>query len=351
MGKKISIIIPVYNVSKYIEKCLKSVLKQTMSEIEVIIINDGSTDNSEEIIQEYANQDKRIIYISQKNKGVGEARNKGVEIAKGEYIGFVDPDDCIHNRMYEILYSKAKQYDADIAICDNKIVNSDIDTKIDDLPITERDINVNIEKNVKNNMADFIIRYYYREGKYKNHVWDKIFKRDVIKKNNIKFGDLKEITGEDTLFAITALAFANNIIYVHNKLYYYYIRKNSIMNTFNIDKMKKTINFMKQVENFQEKSKLYNKFELFLSGYLYNLCVASSRELIQYKKRNLLKKNIEEMLKEKIIIKYANILLEKKIYLKFTKIKQIYIKIIAKLIIQRKSKQLYNFLIIKYYLK
>ena len=103
---KISIIIPVYNVEKYLEQCLKSVINQTFKDIEIICINDGSTDNSLEILEAFQKQDERIKIINKQNEGQGIARNEGLKVAKGEYISFIDPDDWVAQGMYEFLYNK-----------------------------------------------------------------------------------------------------------------------------------------------------------------------------------------------------------------------------------------------------
>ncbi|MBR1825091.1 MAG: glycosyltransferase [Alphaproteobacteria bacterium] len=115
---KISIIVPVYNVEKYLGKCIESLIAQTMHDIEIICINDGSTDDSSLILQNFAAKDKRIIIIDKENEGPGIARNIGIQKAQGEYIGFVDPDDWVKEDMYEKLYTQAKKLDSDIVICD-----------------------------------------------------------------------------------------------------------------------------------------------------------------------------------------------------------------------------------------
>ena len=114
---KVSIIIPVYNVEEYLEKCLNSVINQTLTDIEIICINDGSTDNSLLILENFARNDKRIIILNQENKGQSAARNNGLKIATGEFIGFVDSDDWIDLNYYEVLYNFAKKHEADIAVC------------------------------------------------------------------------------------------------------------------------------------------------------------------------------------------------------------------------------------------
>lgn len=111
---KISIIIPVYNVEKYLEQCLKSVINQTFKDIEIICINDGSTDNSLEILEAFQKQDERIKIINKQNEGQGIARNEGLKIAKGEYISFIDPDDWVEQGMYEFLYNKFLETNAQI---------------------------------------------------------------------------------------------------------------------------------------------------------------------------------------------------------------------------------------------
>lgn len=113
----ISIIVPAYNTENYIEKCLNSILSQTYSSIEVIVVNDGSTDRTKEIVEQYTLKDSRVILISTENQGVSLARKEGIHSAKGKYIGFVDSDDCIDSDMYEVLVNNMTKYKADIAHC------------------------------------------------------------------------------------------------------------------------------------------------------------------------------------------------------------------------------------------
>ena len=113
---KVSVIVPIYNNEKYLKECLDSICNQTLTDIEIICVNDGSEDNSLKIIEEYKQKDNRIILINQDNLGVSAARNNGIKIATGEYIGFVDSDDYIDNDFYEKLYNAAKHNDSDMAV-------------------------------------------------------------------------------------------------------------------------------------------------------------------------------------------------------------------------------------------
>ena len=111
----ISVIVPIYNVEPYLSQCLDSIISQTLADIEIICVNDGSTDNSLQILQKYAAQDNRIKIINQPNQGLSAARNSGIDVATGEFIGFVDSDDYIAPDFYETLYTVAKKYKANIA--------------------------------------------------------------------------------------------------------------------------------------------------------------------------------------------------------------------------------------------
>lgn len=214
--KKISIIVPVYNVDKYLDKCIDSLINQTIEEIELIFINDGSTDDSFNILNKYKNN-RKIIVINQENRGVSYARNKGIDIATGEYIGFVDPDDIVNNNMFEIMYNAAKCNNSDMIICDYFEIDETKNKRI----IKKQDINgedsFDILRQVLNNFITI---------QNNGYLWNKIFRADIIKKNNICFD--KNITiCEDVLFNLNFLRIANKINYVKKPLYSYYIRGNS----------------------------------------------------------------------------------------------------------------------------
>ena len=121
MGTKVSVILPVYNVSDYLRQCMDSIVGQTLKDIEIICVDDGSTDDSLAILKEYEAKDQRVKVIQQANAGAGAARNKGLEIATGEYLSFLDSDDFVDVNMYEQLYLKAKAKDIDVVYCNCNI--------------------------------------------------------------------------------------------------------------------------------------------------------------------------------------------------------------------------------------
>lgn len=220
---KVSIIIPVFNVAKFLPRCLDSLINQTLKDIEIICINDGSTDNGLEILKNYAKKDSRIQIINKENEGVSCARNDGMQIAQGEYTGFVDSDDWIDLDFYEKLYSSAKKYNADIAIA--SIKRSEKNKKNRDLFLIEKEeIREDAEDKINHNTQ---MGYY---------VWNRIYKASELKKHNIIFEP--ERNHEDICFTAQALIKLKRTVYVPNTYYYYFKNKNSIVQK----KTKKTKN-------------------------------------------------------------------------------------------------------------
>lgn len=225
---KISIIIPVYNVEKYLEQCLKSVINQTFKDIEIICINDGSTDNSLEILEAFQKQDERIKIINKQNEGQGIARNEGLKIAKGEYISFIDPDDWVEQGMYEFLYNKFLETNAQIIRFNYR--SFDEEKQISDKPHNFRKEQA---RHFKFNIQDNSI-YNWKNVENLNfekvelQVWNRIFSNKFIKENNLHFAPFKH--SEDNIFTISALFLADKILYVEKVFYNYRVRSNSALN-------------------------------------------------------------------------------------------------------------------------
>jgi len=209
---KISIIIPVYNAGEYLKQCLDSVLNQTFIDYECICVNDGSTDNSLSIIQEYVNKDSRFNIIDKKNEGVSISRNIGIDRSVGEYITFIDSDDWIEkDYLIKIFYNKNSKND--LVVCGFNVFNHK--DNIIDLKYEEDKSNNKVflieYKNIEN-FLDFI-------GSYRS-VWGKLYRSDIIKKNNIYF--FNNISGdEDYAFNILYIMYIKNIIFMADKLYVY----------------------------------------------------------------------------------------------------------------------------------
>jgi len=229
----VSIIIPVYNVQEYLSVCLDSVIKQTIENKEIIVVNDGSTDKCYEILKEYKIKFPEMIIINQKNRGISETRNAGLKAASGEYIAFVDSDDFIEINMFEKMYNKAKRQSADIVIC-NYILYKDLSDKqeLNDLIIE------GINKDGYIDKVEALKRFLLND--IKGYVWNKLHKRELFTENNITFPDF--IVCEDTPVGFLLLASSQKIYLMNEPLYYYRQREASLTKTFSIKSMEDMLN-------------------------------------------------------------------------------------------------------------
>lgn len=214
----ISIIVPVYNVEKYLNRCIESILNQTYKNFELILVNDGSTDKSRQICEKYQAEDNRVIVINQQNKGVSAARNVGLEIAKGEYIAFVDSDDYIERDMYESLINDCKNKNSDITVCGFYQLRPN--SKRNELFIKNESFIMNSIDCINKFFEDD----YIKDLMYAP--WNKLFKRKVI--GNIRFNEELSM-GEDILFIFECLEKCNFIFFNTESKYNYIYRENSAM--------------------------------------------------------------------------------------------------------------------------
>jgi glycosyltransferase EpsH len=219
----ISIIVPVYNVEKYLHQCLNSLKYQTMSDIEIVLINDGSTDNSGLICNEYVKVDDRFKVIHQDNKGLSDARNVGLRIANGDYIIFLDSDDWVNLDTCEIAYAIAKKEKADIVFW----------STIKEFPIkSEKENSIFIEDKIfeeenilflRRRMCG-LYRYELRNPARTdaiNSVWGKLYKKDLVQMGKIKFQDTKDIGSEDVLFNFQIMKGVKKAVYLNKYLNHY----------------------------------------------------------------------------------------------------------------------------------
>lgn len=220
----ISIIVPVYNAAHYLDKCISSLMEQTHQNLEIILINDGSTDNSLEICRKYADMDSRIQVLTQANKGPSAARNAGLDAAKGEFVGFVDSDDYITPHMMETLLAAVLQYDTDFAGGGYYSVNPDtgvcttalhgnypFDTPIDHAQILE------------------ILRTIHAQnsGNLLWFTWRNLYRRSILEEVGLRFFEGNVI--EDPLFNLEYLLNARSMVLLREPLYYYVQTPNSII--------------------------------------------------------------------------------------------------------------------------
>lgn len=203
MDIKVSVILPVYNVSAYLRQCMDSVVNQTLRDIEIICVDDGSTDDSVDILKEYAQKDSRVKVIEQANAGAGAARNTGLGIAKGEYLSFLDSDDFFEPDMLEKAWSKAKEGDADFVVFRSDQYREDLD-KFVQVGWTLREKQLPpyrpiYFRNITGNVFKVFVGW----------AWDKLYKREFVERRRLKFQEIR--TSNDMLFVFSAVAFADRI--------------------------------------------------------------------------------------------------------------------------------------------
>lgn len=231
LGMKVSVIVPVYNVEPYLKKCLDSLVHQTLNEIEILVVNDGSPDHSQKIIDEYAkNYPEKVRSFMKENGGQGSARNLALGYAKGEYIGFVDSDDWVDLTMYEEMYQKAMKEQADIVIC-----------------------------NTVDHYDDYEVYHTQSDvGKFRKcgSVCNKIFRRTLIGDSRFPAG----LWYEDFCFGIKLLMQTEKVVYCKKHFYHALNREGSTMNNNNARKNLDMLRVMDEIVNFAKEKGLYEQY-------------------------------------------------------------------------------------------
>lgn len=220
----ISVIVPIYNVEKYLGTCIESILNQSYKNLEIILINDGSPDDCQKICEEYQQMDARIILINKKNGGLSSARNAGLKIAKGQLIVCVDSDDWIHKDMIQIMYDNLEKYDADMSVCNFEIKEAN-----------GRKCSKTFSKNIEVLDREQAMQYAILPEKYYGFAWNKMYKKSILKD---MLYDETIRKGEDSPFTCEYISKCKKTVYQDIALYYY--RQDTVSITrskFNLGKM------------------------------------------------------------------------------------------------------------------
>ena len=292
---KVSVIVPIYNVEKYLEKCINSLLSQTLEDIQIILVNDGSKDNSGNIAKEYEKNNKdRVIYVEKENGGLSDARNYGLKYATGNFIAFLDSDDYIEKNAYEEMYNKAIEEDADYVECDF----------IWEFPNKTRVDKQYTYKN-KKEMLSFV----------RVVAWNKLIKRQLIIDNNLEFP--KGLRYEDVEFTYKLIPFINKFTYVDKPFIHYVQREGSIANVQN-ERTAEIFTVLDNVIEFYKKNNIYEEYrnELEYNYARYLLC-SSLKRMCKIKDKTIREKLLTDSWerlnsnfpnwKENVILKTVNI--------------------------------------------
>lgn len=292
---KVSVIVPIYNVEKYLEKCINSLLSQTLEDIQIILVNDGSKDNSGNIAKEYEKNNKdRVIYVEKENGGLSDARNYGLKYATGDFIAFLDSDDYIEKNAYEEMYNKAIEENADYVECDF---------------IWEFPNKIRVDKQYpyknKKEMLSFV----------RVVAWNKLIKSQLITDNNLEFP--KGLRYEDVEFTYKLIPFVNKFAYVDKPFIHYVQREGSIANVQN-ERTAEIFTVLDNVIKFYKKNNIYEEYrdELEYNYARYLLC-SSLKRMCKIKDKTIREKLLTESWerlnlnfpnwKENVILKTVNI--------------------------------------------
>ena len=266
----ISIVVPVYNVEKYLTRCIESLINQTCNNLEIILVDDGSTDKSGKICDNYSKKDKRIKVIHKKNGGLSDARNTGIDIASGKYIGFIDSDDWILPNMYLKLYNLLIDNSAEISVC-NFIQTSRENMKY----------NIKHEK-IKILNREEAIKKLSIDKEIMDYAWNKLYKTELFK--NIRYPVGKNMEDKGTTYKLFLKA--NKIVYTNNIYYMYFYRKDSIVNQVNYKLIYDDITL--SVKRYNELKEIYPKMKI-LDKRLFQLLIRCYYTAIKKSDKKIIK--------------------------------------------------------------
>ena len=300
---KVSIIVPVYNVEMYFERCITSLVNQTLEDIEIILVDDGSPGISPQLCDEAAAKDSRIKVIHKENAGAGYARNSGLAIAKGKYIGFVDSDDFVDKNMYEILYNTAEKYSSQLVMSGVVFVGGNIFSEDGETKTTEyftEDTQFETEQELKGLRLGIVGSLPGEEddSRYGMSVWKNLFRKDVIEENNLAFVSEREMFSEDALFMIDYVSCISRATGIRDALYNYCRNGDSISKGYRKDRFEKGIVFIKNVAQRHSKDIPYEEYSLYTDRFWQSFCrVVCSQEIMHAAEKGIKYSALKERLR------------------------------------------------------
>ena len=240
----ISVIVPVYKVEKYLDRCVQSIVDQTYRNLEIILVDDGSPDNCGAMCDAWAEKDNRIKVIHKENGGLSDARNAGMAAATGEYIAFVDSDDWLHLEYISLLYRAAKMHEVFLSACDYRITSGEIETDSANEPVFER------------HTAEQALEMLTSNRAYRAVAWNKLYHRSLLEGEKYPVGRYHE----DEFFTYRIIDKTPRLAYVDAPLYFYFQRPGSIMQSVSVKHLDALDAYLERLELFRKKyPKLYRK--------------------------------------------------------------------------------------------
>ena len=303
----LSIVVPVYNTEKYLRRCMYSITNQTLKDIEIIIVDDGSKEDCAVICDEISNTDSRIKVVHKENGGLGFARNSGIEAATGEYIGFVDSDDYIEPTMYETLYNAAKKNNADLCLSGICFVGGNMFSESggDTRKVYFEEETVFLKEDMKKLLLGVVgaLPNEPEDSRYGVSVCKNIFKTSVIREEGIRFLSERKILSEDTLFMVDYIKCAKSAIGVPGAYYCYCRNEDSLSKSYNKDRLEKSIVFLDELEKRIADTVNKYEYEIYLDRLIQGFGrVLCSQEIMHARDKKIkfsyLKKRLKEICTE-----------------------------------------------------
>ncbi len=300
---KVSIIVPVYNVENYLERCINSLRNQTLRDIEIILVDDSSTDSSLEICNKMAMEDSRIKVIHKVNGGAGLARNEALRIATGEYIGFLDSDDFVEEDMFKTLYDKAEKYSSDLVMSGVLFVDGNMFSKEGECirkTYFDRDTHFETEEELKKLRMGIVgaLPEDADDSKYGMSIWKNLFKHQVIKDNNIVFKSEREMLSEDALFMIDYISCIKKATGINEAFYNYCRNEDSISKSYKKDRFEKSLVFVNEVQKRFEKDIAPEEYQIYICRFWQAMCrVICSQEIMYAADNNIKYTDLKKRLK------------------------------------------------------
>ena len=291
---KVSIIVPVYNVEKYLERCINSLKNQTLEDIEIILVDDSSTDSSLEICKKMTMEDSRIKVIHKVNEGAGKARNAALKIATGEYIGFVDSDDFVEMDMFKTLYEKSMKYNSDLVMSGVLFVNGNMFSKEGECISKiyfDKDTHFETEEELKKLKMGIVgaTPEDSDDSKYGMSIWKNLFKSEIIKRNNITFQSERDMLSEDALFMIDYISCIDKATGINEAFYNYCRNGDSISKSYKKDRFENSLVFAQEVEKRFKKDIKPEEYQIYINRFWQAMCRVLCSQEIMYAKDNNIK--------------------------------------------------------------
>lgn len=300
---KVSIIVPIYNAEKYLERCIHSLRCQTLSDIEIILVDDASTDASLQICNQAAQEDSRIKVIQKENEGAGKARNAGLAVSTGQYIGFVDCDDFVETDMFQTLYEKAEKYNSDLVMSGVLFLDGNMFSKEGECirkTYFDHDTHFETDAELKKLRMGIVgaLPEDADDSRYGMSIWKNLFRNEIIKKHHIVFQSEREILSEDAMFMIEYISCIEKATGIRDAFYYYCRNADSISKSYKKDRFEKSLVFVSEVEKRLKKDIAPAVYQVYIDRFWQAMCrVVCSQEIMHAKENKISFAELKKRLK------------------------------------------------------